>query len=350
MRSRRAVGHIIIYLLAAACAAFARGGGEAPARGIVVGLSNGPFTDSRSVQMTESLRQQAAAYTEKGWVSTLIVQNAGEDTDIQIAQIRNLIARRAHLILIRPVSAAALRPVIRLAQDAGTLCILYDLPVSDPPCLNISMNQDAWMAPLAEWLVQQLNGTGSIVYISGAAGQPENAARDDAVDKVLSRHPGIALLAKANGNRDQAAAQQVMSGLLASFPNIDGVLTQDGMTRGILRAFEDAGRKIPVVTGETQVAFIKEWKKRRDADGFSTFGVEDSPGAVCTSLGIGVRLLQGRKLKADTLVSPNVIRLSPSLFVDNTTIDRIYARYRDMADTYDVNQWYSEDAIDALFQ
>ena len=34
-----------------------------------------------------------------------------------------------------------------------------------------------------------------------------------------------------------------MTDLLGSFPNIDGVLTQDGMSLGIIRAFEAAGKR-----------------------------------------------------------------------------------------------------------
>ena len=87
------------------------------------------------------------------------------------------------------------------------------------------------------------------MYISGIADQPGNIARDQAADEVLAKYPDIKVLAKANGNWDQAAAQQVMTDLLGSFPNIDGVLTQDGMTLGILRAFEAAGRKSPARHG-----------------------------------------------------------------------------------------------------
>ena len=212
------------------------------------------------------------------------------------------------------------------------------------------MNQDSWMGPLVDWLAKQLNGKGNIVYISGIADQPGNVARDQSADKALAKYPGLKILAKANGNWDQAAAQQKMTDLLGSFPNIDGVLTQDGMSLGILRAFDAAGRKIPPVTGETQIAFIKEWKDRKDATGFSTIGVENSPGAVCTSLGIGLRLLQGKKLKDSSFASPNTIQTKPFLTVDNSNIDSIYAKYKDTLDSFYVNTWYSEDAIDALFQ
>jgi ribose transport system substrate-binding protein len=345
-----------------AAAAFAGGNGEkaGASKGFVVGLSNGPFLHSWRIEMLESLQKQFDMYRDKGWASKLIIQNAGPDVNTQIAQIRNLIASKVNLLLINPNSSTALDPVIKEAQDAGVLVIVFDQPVPNPDVLNIYMNQEWWQSPLTEWLVKQLNGKGNIVYISGIADQPGNILRDQAAMKVLAKYPNIKLLAKANGNWDPAAAQQVMTDLLGSFPNIDGVLTQDGMTTGIMRAFEAAGKKIPPVTGDTLVAFIKDWKQRKDASGFNTVGIENSPGAVATSLGIGLRMLQGKKLKPDLLIvdpnvmpvasKPHVIWTHPSLQVDNTNIDKVYGEYKDWADSFYVNIWYTEDQIDALFQ
>jgi ribose transport system substrate-binding protein len=331
-----------------------------PGKKLVVGLSNGPFTHSWRVEMLESLQKQFDVYKDRGWVSKLIVQNAGPDVNTQIAQIRNLIASKVDLLLVNPNSGTALAPVLNEAVNAGITVIVYDQPTKVPAgALNIYMNQAWWQAPITEWLCQQLNDKGNIVYISGIADQPGNIARDKAAMDVLAKYPGIKLLTKANGNWDQAAAQQVMTDVLGSFPNIDGVLTQDGMTLGIIRAFEAAGKKLPPVTGETQVAFIKEWKKMKAANGFSTIGIENSPGAVCTSLGIGIRLLQGKHLNPDVLIDPNTgkpasgantIWIHPSLQVDNSNIDKIYDEYKDWADSYYVNTWYTEDQIDALFQ
>ncbi len=344
-------GLILLFCLLFTLAAFAGGEKEKAAqKGFIVGLSNGPFTHSWRVQMIESLQKQFEIYREMGWTSKLIIQNAGPDVNTQIAQIRNLIASKVNLLLINPNSATALNPVIKEAQNAGILVIVYDMPIDNKDVLNIYMNQEYWQAPVTEWLVKELNGQGNIVYISGIADQPGNILRDQTAEKVLAKYPGINVLARANGNWDQAAAQQVMTDILASFPNIDGVLTQDGMTLGILRAFEAAGRPIPVVTGETQVAFIKEWKKRKDESGFKTFGVENSPGAVCTALGIGLRMLQGKKLRDDVLVDGHVLWTHPSLSVDNSNIDQIYDQYKDWADSYYVNTWYTAEQIDELFQ
>ncbi len=362
MKSWLRGGLVFLFCLLFATAAFAGGTTEKPAasKGFVVGLSNGPFTHSWRVEMLQSLQQQFQVYKDKGWVSNLIVQNAGEDVNTQIAQIRNLITSKVNLLLVNPNSATALNPVLTEARNAGILVIVYDQPVNPPAGVyNIYMNQEYWQSPITEWLVKQLGGKGNIVYISGIADQPGNIARDKAAMGVLAKYPEVKLLAKANGNWDQAAAQQVMTDLLGSFPNIDGVLTQDGMTLGIIRAFQAAGRKLPPVTGETQVAFIKEWKKMKDASGFGTVGIENAPGAVCTAFGVGVRLLQGKKLKAEVTIDPasgkpsatsTTIWTHPSLTVTNENIDQFYTEYKDWADAFYVNTWYSEAQLDALFQ
>ncbi len=62
-------GLVVLFCLLFALSAFAGGEGEgkaAPAKGFVVGLSNGPFTHSWRVQMIESLHQQSEEYIAQG--------------------------------------------------------------------------------------------------------------------------------------------------------------------------------------------------------------------------------------------------------------------------------------------
>ena len=119
------------------------------------------------------------------------------------------------------------------------------------------------MAPVTEWLCKQINYKGNIVYISGIGDQPGNVARDKMAAQILAKYPDIHLLGKAYGRSDPCCAQQVMTDMLASFPNIDGVLTQDGMPLGIIRAFEAAGRKLPPIPGEPRSHSSKSGRKER---------------------------------------------------------------------------------------
>jgi len=97
-----------------------------------VGLSNGPFTHSWRVEMLESLQKQFDVYRDRGWVSKLIVQNAGPDVNTQIAQLRNLIASKVDLLLVNPNSGTALAPVLSEAVNAGITVIVYDQPTTVP--------------------------------------------------------------------------------------------------------------------------------------------------------------------------------------------------------------------------
>ncbi len=315
-----------------------------------VGLSNGPFTHSWRVQMIESIQQEFEYYKEQGLVDRLIIQNAGPDVATQIAQIRLLIASGVDILLVNPNSATALNPVMEEAQEAGILVIVYDMNINNPDVLEVCMDQREWMGPITEWLCEKLNYKGDIVYISGIPDQPGDIDRNNAAMEVLAKYPDINLLAQAPGYWDQAAAQQAMSDILASFPKIDGVLTQDGMSLGIIRAFQAAGRPLPFITGETQVAFIKEWKKLKDEIGFESFGIANPPGGtICPALGIGIRLLQGKKLKPEVVSENQVVYIKPTLVVTNENLDEVYEEYKTWADAYYVNGWYSQEELDALF-
>ena len=48
---------------------------------------------------------------------------------------------------------------------------------------------------------------------------------------LFAANSSLKVLNNANGDWDHAKAQQVMSSILASQPNIDGVFTQDGMVK-----------------------------------------------------------------------------------------------------------------------
>jgi ribose transport system substrate-binding protein len=302
--------------------------------------------------MIEQFQNDCNKLQQEGIVSDYVVQNAGEDVNTQIAQIRNMVSSGVNLLLVCPNSSTALNQVLVEAQTAGVLVIVYDMNVDNAPTIiNPYMDQGLWMPPLVDWLAKQIGEKGKIVYIEGIADQPGNILRNEAAMKTLKNYPNIELVAQAPGNWDQAAAQQAMSDLLGSVPKIDGVLTQDGMTLGIIRAFQAAGKDLPPITGETQIAFIKEWKKMKDASGFSSYGVGNPPPfGVNTALRMGIKLLSGGKLKDSVFVNDHDILLAPSLFVDNDSLDALYETYKDWADAYYVPGYLSDADLNAMFQ
>lgn len=325
----------------------------APTKKFNVGFSNGLITHSWRTQMTADFVQEFGYYKGKGIVDNLLIQHAGFDVDLQISQIRNLINSGIDLLLINPNSLSALDPVIEEAVDKGILVFAFDQPVSSDVAYQIIPDQILWMSTLAEYVIGRLDGKGDVVYMSGYDGSPANTDRDTGVEQTIAKYPDIKLLTKVNGNWDPSTAQQAMATVLAAFPNIDAVMSQDGMCLGVVKAFKAANRSIPVMNGEGMIPFMDEWKALRDSDGFESFAIANGPGfTINYALGVGLRMLQGKKIKDDFFNKGErkaSVVLGPEF--DNNSLDKIYEEHittRGIADYID--DWPSQEELDALFE
>ncbi|MFC4302537.1 ABC transporter substrate-binding protein [Cohnella boryungensis] len=329
-------------------ASASQGGSDKEIKPIVVGMSNGYIGNGWRTQMTEAIEQLAEEYKKKGWVEKIIVQHAGVDVNNQIAQIRNMINAKVDLLLIDPNSETALNPVIEEAVKKGITVITFDQPVTTPKAINVVIDQQQFGKNLAEWFVHELGGKGDIVIVSGLAGHPANVNRLIGMKEVLGRYPDIKVLTEVNGNWDEANAQQVTSNLIASYPKIDGVLTQDGMALGVVNAFQAANKELPVITGENNVAFLKKWKELKDAQGFNTYGQNNPPGIGATALGIGVRLLQGKKSKLP--MKDNTYYYPIGTHIKNDNLEAELAKVSDKPDTYTLDEMLSEEQLNSYFE
>jgi ribose transport system substrate-binding protein len=321
---------------------------KAKIKPLVVGMSNGYIGNGWRTQMSEAIEKLADDYKAKGWIDKLIVQHAGVDVNNQISQIRNMINANVDLLLIDANSETALNPVIDEAIKKGIKVINFDQPVTNPQSINVVINQNEFGKNLAEWLVKELNGKGDIVMITGLAGHPANVNRLKGMKEVLAKNPGIKVLTEVNGNWDEANAQQVTSNLIASYPKIDGVLTQDGMALGVINAFEAANKELPVITGENMVGFLKKWKELKDSKKFTTYGQTNPPGIGATALGIGVRLLQGKELKEP--FANNTFYYPIGTHIHNDNLEAELDKVKDKPNTYTLDEWLSEDQLDAMFK
>lgn len=320
---------------------------EEPRKKFTIGFSNGYIGNGWRTQMIDAAEKLAEYYKGQGILDKLIVQNAGLDVNNQIAQIRNMINSKVDLLMIDPNSETALNPVIEEAHKKGIPVIALDQPVTSPYATNVVIDQVKWGTNLAEWLVKELNGKGDIVIVSGLAGHPANVNRLRGMKAVLEKNPGIKVLAEVNGNWDQANSQQVMSNLLASYPKLDGVLTQDGMALGVTKAFLAANRELPVITGETMMGFMRQWKELKEKNNFKTFGQNNPPAISATALGMAVRLLQGKKLKS---LENNTFFYPVKDLISNDNFDAYFEKYKDEPDSYFIDEWLSEEELDALFE
>jgi len=324
----------------------------APVKKLNVGFSNGLITHSWRTQMTADLVQEFGYYKGQGIVDKLSIQHAGNDVDLQISQIRNLINSGIDLLLINPNSLSALDPVIEEAQAKSILVFVFDQPVTSDIAYQIVPDQIKWMTALAEYVAGRIGGKGNVVYMSGYDGSPANTDRDTAVTQTLAKYPDLKLLTKVNGNWDPSTAQQAMATVLAAFPKIDAVMSQDGMCLGVVKAFQAANRAVPIMNGEGMIPFMDVWKELRDKEGFEAYAIANAPGyTVNYALGVGLRMLQGKKLK-DGFFNKGPQQASVTLGpdFDNATLDQVYNDHiTTRGITEYIDSWPTQEELDALF-
>jgi ABC-type sugar transport system substrate-binding protein len=123
------------------------------------------------------------------------------------------------------------------------------------------------------------------------------------------------------------------------------------MALGVIRAYQAAGKPLPkALTGETMVAFLREWKRLKDEFGFETIGITNPPGAAgALGLGFAVRLLQGKQFKPGVLQDGKYYYI-PVMTVTNENFDAVYETVKDKEDSYFLDQIPTDEEMDALFQ
>lgn len=288
-----------------------------------IGISN-PFISSEyRTQMIAELQEINKEYMDKGLTKDLVIESADTDVAGQIQQLQNLMAKNVDAILVNPGDVSGLNATLEEAVKKGILVISVDQELNVPGVYNVGIDQKEWAKTSAKWLAEKLGGKGNIVEIEGFPGHPANVARMDGVAEVLKDYPDIKVLAKDTGKWDEATGQQVMSNFLASYPNLDGYWTQDGMAIGALQAVMAANpAKWPQGVGEGRCQYLKLWQEALTMKpDFDSIAVANHPGVSPTGLRIAVNMLQGKQVDKSKLGGANglsfVIPLAAVITKDN---------------------------------
>ena len=280
---------------------------EADEGKFTIGISN-PFISSEyRTQMIAELIEVNQEYMDQGLTTELVIESADTDVAGQIQQLQNLMAKDVDAILVNPSDVNGLNATLEEALDKGIIVISVDQELDVPGVYNVGIDQKEWAMTSARWLAETLGGEGDIVEIEGFPGHPANVARMEGVDEVLAEYPDINVLARDTGKWDEATGQQVMSNFLASYPNLDGYWTQDGMAIGALQAVMAADpAEWPVAVGEGRCQFINLWVEvLEDNPDFETIAVANPPGVSPTGLRIAVNMLMGKEVDESKLGGVN---------------------------------------------
>lgn len=221
-------------------------------------------------------------------------QISGADIQKQISDLQSMIAAKAKLVVLYPISPTALNPVIKQGCERGVTFVVYDSTVREPCAYNVAFitgaraddGEDAFFgAQTAQALVDLLGGKGKIFMNRGVAGTSTDQVHYDTAKAVFDRNPGIDIVSEYYGSWDSAVSQQETAKALAAHPNVDGVWSQDGEV-GVIKALQAAGKKVPV-TGENGNYFRKML-----SEGWPGVSSGSPPAQAGIAMRVGLRILE----------------------------------------------------------
>lgn len=230
-----------IRTLALAAALLLASGALAQTIGLSVSTLNNPFF----VTLRDGALQKAA---ELGL--ELLVTDAQDSVSTQINDIEDLIQRGVAVLIVNPTDSAAVVPAVMAANAAGIPVIAVDRGVDGGNLAYfIASDNAAGGASAAQFICEQVGGTGNVVELEGIAGTSAARERGLGFNTYMREScAGVTIVARQTANFNRAEGLTVMENILTAQPAIDALFAHnDEMALGALQAIEASGRSIVVV-------------------------------------------------------------------------------------------------------
>ncbi|MDQ3004274.1 MAG: sugar ABC transporter substrate-binding protein [Chloroflexota bacterium] len=199
-----------------------------------------------------TLRDAMTAYAATQPGVELVMVDSKEDVATQLGQVENFVSQKVDVIVLIPANTDAADPMTKAAQDAGIPLVYVNRIPSNLPEGVAYVGSDSIQAGImqAEWLAEQLGGTGNVVIMNGNLAQEAAQKRTEGEKQVFATFPDIQIIKEDTGNwsRDQGLA--LMENWLASGDQIDAVASNnDEMAIGAIQAIEAAGKLGEILVG-----------------------------------------------------------------------------------------------------
>ncbi|MHC5258481.1 ABC transporter permease/substrate-binding protein [Streptomyces sp. UC4497] len=209
--------------------------------GMAVSTLNNPF-------FTE-MRAGAQAEAKKQGVE-LTVTDAQNDASQQANQLQNFTSEGLSAVIVNPVDSDAVGPSVRTANKADIPVVAADRGVNKAKAATLVASDNvAGGKQAAKIMADKLGGKGKIAVLQGQAGTSASRERGAGFAAGLKNYPGIKVVAKQPADFDRTKGLDVMTNMLQSHPDVDGVFAEnDEMALGAIKALgSKAGKSVPVI-------------------------------------------------------------------------------------------------------
>jgi len=265
--------------------------------GMSIALSNNYAGNSWRQAMLESWERVAKEAVEKGVIAEGPAFTTAENQATEQAQqLQNLILQGYDAIVIDAASPTALNGTIKQACEQGITVVSFDAVVTEPCAWRIAVDFERMGEMQVDYLAERLEGDINLLEIRGLSGTSVDENIHKGIVRGAEKYDNIEIVGSVHGDWTQTVAQKEVAGILPTLPEIDAVVTQGGDGFGTARAFEAAGRDMPIIIMGNRHDELTWWKEQKDANGYETMSVSIAPGSSTFAFWVAQQILAGREV------------------------------------------------------
>jgi ribose transport system substrate-binding protein len=268
-----------------------------------VGVSNNLIGNGWRDEMVCSIKAQAYSSGKVKSGGVTVLQN-NLNTAEQIAEIRQLIAKKVNAIIIDPNTPTALNGAIQQAISHGIVVVVVDQIIKSNAPYQVANNQVAYGRIGMQWLVNKLHGKGNIAILNGIKGAPADTDRITGQNQVLKNHPGIHVVARQWTNWVYPTAAKQMLDILNSGKKIDGVWTS-GLGYSVVNAYQTAKKPLVPVVDADNNGFVKQALTLKGLKGKAAV-VTNPPPVGGAGMAVALKVLAGQHPPKTQLLTPQL--------------------------------------------
>ena len=218
-------------------------GSNAPAaEKIVIGFSQATMNSTWRVAMVEGNKKYAAEHYPD---VELIVTDGQNQATKQISDVESLMAQRVKVLIISPVQAQPLTPIVKQVMEANIPVVTLDREVNTKVTCRIGAQNRPIGVAAGEFIIEKLHGTGNVIEIEGTVGASATIDRHEGFRDALKVAPRIRVVEDQFCDYLRESAMKFVEEMLQRFGpgQIQAIYAHDdAMALGALKVVEDAGR------------------------------------------------------------------------------------------------------------
>lgn len=303
------------------------------------------------VQYEIDIQDAAAAAAEFGYDVSYSSFVANKDPSLESQMLEQSINEGYDIILIDPISPTGLDPIIEKAKEAGIIWLNCDCEYYSDEIINVCLDQYQWAYDGAKFLAEKLGKGAKIVVFDATDGNAANEQREQAFDDIIAEYE-LEVVKRVNHNWDAALAQQLMTEIINSGVEYDGILCSN-QAFFIFNALDEAGAEYPkAIALDDHTGWAQNMLTlNAEEEVVPYLFISNTPGVGAIALNIGLNLLAGEELRDDIYGNPDY----NSIYVAST-FQFSYENqeeYREYMMSLDTNNkatfWYSFDECKEMY-